>query len=356
MYAAPTGLASSSITNPRRSSRLSMRSSQPACSSSVIVWSVYMYDAMAGSLRQARICGPSSFVSGRIVVLMSTPRYARRRIRARCTYRFAREARSFPELLPRDVLVHARFGGQSEHALGHDVAQDLRRPALDGVALGAQVAVAGVTAGEIDRVRPHRGPVGVAQALLTEQLQLQAGQLLVQPGEGELHRRPLRPGLAERQLLPQPRAGEPGDLRLDPQPQQPVVQLGSTPLRLLAPGPRHHPDHAAFTWHGMPTDGHPLVVEGGRGHRPALPLGPEPLAVRDPHVGEEDLVELRLAGDLPQRPYVDAGDGHVAQEVGEAAVLGHVGVGAGDQDPEPGVVSARGPHLLAVDHPVLTVA
>jgi hypothetical protein len=43
---------------------------------------------------------------------------------------------------------------QAQHALGHDVAENLRCTALDGVALGAQVAISGVAAGEVDVVGP----------------------------------------------------------------------------------------------------------------------------------------------------------------------------------------------------------
>src|SRR5918992_1182461 len=193
------------------------------------------------------------------------------RPRRRCR---AGRGHSFPELLPRDVLVDAWFGGEAEYPFGDDVAQDLRGAALDGVALGAQVAIARVAAGEVDLLRPDHGPVGVAQPLLAEHLELEAGQLLVEPGVGELHRRTLRPRLADGQLLPQPRPGEPSDLRLDPQPQQPVVQFGGMPLGMLAPGVRDHADHPAFTRRGPAADGHPLVVQGGVGDLPAHTFGP----------------------------------------------------------------------------------
>jgi hypothetical protein len=77
--------------------------------------------------------------------------------------------------------------------------------------------------------------------------------------------------------------------------------------------------------------------------------------VGDPHPGEEHLVELGLAGDLPQRPDLHPGGGHVAQEVGDALVLGQVRVGAGDEDRPAGVVGAGRPHLLAVHDPVVAV-
>ena len=47
---------------------------------------------------------------------------------------------------------------------------------------------------------------------------------------------------------------------------------------------------------------------------------------------------------------------HVDREVRDALVLGHVGVGAGDQHPEVGDVTRRRPHLLPVDDPLVAVA
>ena len=65
--------------------------------------------------------------------------------------------------------------------------------------------------------------------------------------------------------------------------------------------------------------------------RPAAVDRTEHVLERDAHVGEEHLVEVRDAGGLAQRPHVDPGAVHVDQEVGDAAVLRHVDVGAGDQ-------------------------
>src|SRR5581483_11271025 len=84
---------------------------------------------------------------------------------------------SLGQVLPRDVLVDPDLRGEAEHALGDDVAQDLRGAALDRVALGAQVAVSRAAAREVDRGRPVgrpplAGPVVVAQALLAEQVDL----------------------------------------------------------------------------------------------------------------------------------------------------------------------------------------
>ncbi len=50
------------------------------------------------------------------------------------------------------------------------------------------------------------------------------------------------------------------------------------------------------------------------------------------HVVQEHLVEHRVAGELAQRPHVDAGGLHVDEEVADALVLRHVRVGAGQAD------------------------
>ena len=62
----------------------------------------------------------------------------------------------------------------------------------------------------------------------------------------------------------------------------------------------------------------------------------EPVAVGDADLGQEDLVELGVAGHLAQRPYLDAGSGHVEDEVGKAPVLRHVGIGSRDEHAEAG--------------------
>ena len=79
---------------------------------------------------------------------------------------------------------------------------------------------------------------------------------------------------------------------------------------------------------------------------------------RHPHVVEEHLVEVGVLGvdDLGQRPHRDARRVHRHQHDRDALVLRRVGIGAAEQEAEVGVVGARGPHLLAVDHPLVAVA
>ena len=57
------------------------------------------------------------------------------------------------------------------------------------------------------------------------------------------------------------------------------------------------------------------------------------IGVGNPHIGEEDLVEVRATRELPQRSHVDAGRAHVETEVGDPLVLRHVGIGAHEQHP-----------------------
>ena len=65
-----------------------------------------------------------------------------------------------------------------------------------------------------------------------------------------------------------------------------------------------------------------LVGEHGHADVPAAVQRAEEAVGRHHDVGEEDLVELRAAGHLAQRPDLDAGQAHVEQEERDAAVLG----------------------------------
>ena len=99
----------------------------------------------------------------------------------------------------------------------------------------------------------------------------------------------------------------------------------------------------------------PLVHERRVGGGPAVVQAADEGRVGHPGVGDEDLVEERVAGHLLERAHVDAVLEHVEGEVGDALVLGHVGVGPGQQHAEVGVLAARGPHLLPVDDPLVAV-
>jgi hypothetical protein len=98
-----------------------------------------------------------------------------------------------------------------------------------------------------------------------------------------------------------------------------------------------------------------LVHERGVGHGPAVVAAADGGGVGHPGVGEEDLVEHGVAGHLAQRADLDARLVHVDGEPGDALVLGHLGVGAGDEHAQIGHVAERRPHLLAVDDPLVAV-
>src|SRR4051794_10913512 len=259
------------------------------------------------------------------------------------------------QVLPGGGGVGAGLGGQPEHPLGDDVAQDLGGAALDGVALGPQVAVAGTPTGEVDALGTAHRPVVVRQALLGAKLHLEATGRLREPGERELVRGPFRAGLTRGELLAQPLTRDPVDLGVDPEREQPVVQLGGAQVGPLAPQRRAHPDHAALPRGGRAADGDALVHQGRLRDLPPGAHRPQPLRVGDAYPGQPDLVELGLARDLPQRPDLDAGCGHVADEVRQPGVLHDARVVAGDEDRPPRRVRVRRPHLLAVDDPVVAV-
>jgi hypothetical protein len=133
------------------------------------------------------------------------------------------------------------------------------------------------------------------------------------------------------------------------------VQVRRTQPGPLAPGRRDRADHAALAGQRGAADRDPLVHQRRLRHPPAVADLPEAVRVGNPHVGEEDLVELGLARDLAQRPHLDARVRHVAHEVRDALVLGDVRVRAGDQDRPARVVGVGRPHLLAGDDPVVAV-
>src|SRR5262249_33356875 len=88
---------------------------------------------------------------------------------------------------------------------------------------------------------------------------------------------------------------------------------------------------------------------------PALPEPADEIAFLGAGVRHEDLVELRVAGDLLERPHLDAGLTHVEEQARDAFVLRHAGIGAREQDAPVRDVPAAGPDLLAVDDEVVAL-
>src|SRR5438093_590021 len=80
-----------------------------------------------------------------------------------------------------------------------------------------------------------------------------------------------------------------------------------------------------------------FIRQRRHGDTPALVQRPDQVLLRDAHVIEEGLVELRVPGDLLQGSDGNAGAVHVHQEEGDAAMLGRVGISAYQQDTPVGV-------------------
>ncbi len=81
-----------------------------------------------------------------------------------------------------------------------------------------------------------------------------------------------------------------------------------------------------------------------------MPLHPDDMLARDEDVGQEHLVELRVAGHLHQRPHLDPGVGHVDDQRGDA-LLGTrcLGIGAGQAETPGGELGVGRPHLAPGD-------
>ena len=85
-------------------------------------------------------------------------------------------------------------------------------------------------------------------------------------------------------------------------------------------------------------------------------LVPQHRRARGADVVEEDLVDVAVAHHAADLPDGDAGGVHGDKEDGDAAVLGGVGVGAGEEEAELGALGVARPDLLTVDDVVVAVA
>ena len=102
---------------------------------------------------------------------------------------------------------------------------------------------------------------------------------------------------------------------------------------------------------GAPADADPLIAQRGPSDGPAGVGLADHVLVGHEDVVEEDLVELLAAGDLAQRPHLDAGCFHVEDHHRDAGMLGPVEIRSYRCQSTLCVVGTRGPHLLPVDHP-----
>ena len=103
------------------------------------------------------------------------------------------------------------------------------------------------------------------------------------------------------------------------------------------------------------THGEALVHKRHDGDLPAVPHGTQAVVVLDADVREVHLVEAGLPRGLLDRPDLHPRRLHVHDEHGEALVLGHGGVRAGQEDAVITVLGPGGPDLLAVDDPLVPV-
>src|SRR5579872_5868 len=100
-------------------------------------------------------------------------------------------------------------------------------------------------------------------------------------------------------------------------------------------------------------DARPLEHQGGDRDLPSLILLADEVLLRHLHIFEENLVKIRVAGDLYQRPHRHTRAMHIDEDVTDALVLRGRWIGAREQDAHVGVMRIRGPYLLSVDDEVV---
>ena len=188
----------------------------------------------------------------------------------------------------------------------------------------------------------------------TEQVGGELGQLLVGLRPHPLRQRSFGARLAVLLDRGQPAVrGEPQHLGLEMQlaelvgdhrivEQAPVARLGEQAVEHL---PQAHLEEER--------EPGALVHERRQRDLPAVALAPEQVRIGDPCLLDEQLVELRLAGDLTQRADLDVVLLHVHQEVAETLVLRRLGVGPRDEHAPLRVLGAARPHLLTGDDPLI---
>ena len=303
----------------------------------------------ASGHRSGAAAGSSSAARAAAIVpaRARAPRAASRRsscssVRARFIARLPLRRRRFPlpaaELAERDPLVEPRLRRQPEHALADRVAQDLL-----GAARGLQA-------------RQERDHVGPLAAVLERVGAEHVGDELARRDRGvdERHLREPRlgardlPALQRRQraVAAELHRDEVGrdlteaaaDLRVAARRRVRGERLGEAAL-LVAEALRAQADREALE-HERRQRRPPAVVD----------LAHDRVGV-EVHVVEEDLVELGLARDLAEAADGHAGRVHRHDEHRQALVLGHVGVGAREEQPERRELRVRRPHLLAAEPP-----
>jgi hypothetical protein len=98
-----------------------------------------------------------------------------------------------------------------------------------------------------------------------------------------------------------------------------------------------------------------LVGQHGGEGAPAVILPADQIRKRDPHLVEENLVEVRIARHLPQRTDGDTRRPEIDDEHRQSLVFRGIRVGAGHAQGVVGLLGAGSPHLLTVDDVFVTV-
>ena len=109
------------------------------------------------------------------------------------------------------------------------------------------------------------------------------------------------------------------------------------------------------TGRNTPANGQSLVHQGCEGHFPTITNLSKTLRIRNTHVIKKDLVEAAVTIGLLNRPNVDTVALHIQEEHRQASMFGNVRVSTGNQNTVVTMLGARGPNLLTVDHPSITI-
>ena len=108
--------------------------------------------------------------------------------------------------------------------------------------------------------------------------------------------------------------------------------------------------------HRRIVDPRPLKVQQSHRHIPAPVFFAHRIGHRHPNVVENNLIELVAACHVDYGAHLDSGGFHIHQNKGDAAVLGSVRIGTGQQHNPVGAVGQGGPYLGAVDDVFIVVA
>ena len=233
--------------------------------------------------------------------------------------------------------------GKPQDPAGHQVPLDLRRPAHDALRPAVEVGVQrGVVPAAVGDAADGQG--GVPDGLL-------------RPGHEQLVHRAL--GAVRDPVEPVGQAPphvQAQHLDLHHGPAE-VPDLLRSEVLGMAPHPAGEVvDHLGVPGHVAELARFTLVAHHGHGQRPALTRCSDHVAGRDAGAVEEHLAELLGDPvDHPEGPLLDPGLAHGHREGRDAAVLGHVVIGPGQQQAPLGLVRVARPYLVTGDDEVVTV-